>query len=108
VVHGDADVGNNKYPLCTEKNCRWWYDLGEKHGSCAVMFGALMLHELLNLLQKQQKEEIYKVDEKTGAALLGRAGWTRNHHGNWASPKGDLFCPIDRALYTLGLELKEG
>jgi hypothetical protein len=94
---------------CIERECRWWYELSDKHGSCSVTFGALMLHEILQLLQreKRQQAKIWEVDEKTGAALLGRAGWTRNHHGNWESPKGDVFCPMDQALYTLGLELKE-
>lgn len=98
---------------CVESKCRWWYELSDKHGSCSVTFGALMLHEILRMLQweKRQQEKIWEVDEKTGAALLGRAGWYRNVFGGWEAPAGSgsmgMTCDFATALKSIGLELKE-
>jgi hypothetical protein len=57
--------------------------------------------------EKRQQAKIWEVDEKTGAALLGRAGWWKNDTGWWVSPDGASINTIAAALKSIGLELKE-
>jgi hypothetical protein len=56
---------------------------------------------------KRRTEKIYEVDAKTGAALLGRAGWHFNGC-NWDAPgEWGMSADFKGALRCIGHRLKK-